>query len=110
MKGDMRDFIFNPSCGFLALDYFQKIGIRKERFGRQEVAAQILININQFIDFFIKFLKTKKLQIGKGLDIDKPYREILSFQTSRTQSPGEKTSIQKRHDFWKDYFSNQTQS
>ncbi|MEK6780992.1 MAG: DUF262 domain-containing protein [Bacteroidota bacterium] len=186
MKGSMRDFIFDSGSEFLALDYFQKIGIRKERYGKQEVASQILLNafskkeigefqksryvdlqeffkqkeeftssdkkllkevindlvkiakhfqenlkyinnkalavsvylfvseelisltkegeIDKFADFFIKFLKTKKWQIGLGLDMNRSYREILNFQTSLTQAAGEKTAIQKRHDFWRDYF------
>lgn len=185
MKGAMRDFIFidRDNNEFINLDYFSKIGIRKGRFGRQEVASQILLNafskndtgeyhrsryidlqeffkqkvkftppdkkiieeikqnlatiskhfreklkfinnkalavsvylfiselneekdINKFIEFFIKFLKTKEWQISQGLDMDRAYRDILNFQTSLTQAAGEKTAIQKRHDFWKDYFA-----
>lgn len=187
MKGDMRDLLFidKENNEFVNLDYFSKSGIRKGRFGRQEVAAQILLNvfskkengefrrsryidlqdffkqkekfssidkaiiseikrnletiskhfkknlvfvnnkalvvsvylfvselielkkekdIDTFVEFFIKFMKTKEWQISKGLDIDRSYREILNFQTSLTQAPGEKSAIETRHDFWRDYF------
>ena len=49
-------------------------------------------------------MKTIKWQIPLGLDMAREYREILSFQTNITQAAGEKTAIQKRHDFLKDYF------
>ena len=183
MKGDMRNFIFNKEKdSLIEMDYFTKSSIRKGRFGRQEVAAQILLNafskeetdefhrsryidlkeffkekekftstdkkiinkarenlkaiakhfkenlqyinskaiavsvylfvseldekeIKHFVDFFIKFLKTKEWQVSLGLDMNRAYREILNFQTSLTQAAGEKTAIEKRHDFWRDYFS-----
>lgn len=187
MKGEMRDLIFNKTTdGLIEMEYFKNTGIRKGRFGRQEVAAQILLNafrkketnefhrsryldlqeffkekekfsvedkklideikttlnlvsdhfktnlnninnkalavsvflfiselielersseIDDFVQFFVKFLKTKEWQISKGLDMNKEYREILNFQTSLTQAAGEKNAIQQRHDFWRDYFS-----
>lgn len=187
MKGEMRDLIFNKTTdGLIEMEYFKNTGIRKGRFGRQEVAAQILLNafrkketnefhqsryldlqdffkekekfsvedkklidkikttlnlisdhfktnlnninnkalavsvflfineliesertseIDDFVQFFIKFLKTKQWQISKGLDMNKEYREILNFQTSLAQAAGEKNAIQQRHDFWRDYFS-----
>lgn len=186
MMGDMRNFIFDKeNDAFIKMDYFSETSIRKGRFGRQEVASQLLLNafskkedgefhrsryldlqeffkkkekfanadkkiieevkrvlkviskhfkenlkfinskaiaisvflfinelvqlkkekdIDAFIEFFIKFLKTKEWQVTKGLDMNKAYREILSFQTSLTQAAGEKTAIQTRHDFWRDYF------
>ncbi len=181
MKGDMRNLIFGKNSGLIEFDYFTNTGIRKGRFGRQEVAAQILINafsrseegefhrsryvdlqeffkqketlnaadkrivedvkknlvkiakyfkmdlaiinnkaiavsvylficdiadkdIKIFIEFFKKFLKTKEWQLSMGLDMNRAYRELLNFQTSLTQAAGEKVAIEKRHDFWKDYF------
>lgn len=187
MKGDMRDLVFNKIKNeFIEMDYFKESSIRKGRFGRQEVASQILLNafskkeynefhrsryddlqeffktkenfssadkriidevvqtlkfiekyfgknliyinnkalavsvflfviemrelkrekeIREFVEFLIKFLKTKQWQVSKGLDINKEYREILNFQTSLTQAANEKTAIQNRHDFWRNYFS-----
>jgi hypothetical protein len=187
MKGEMRDLIFNKAAdGLIELSYFTNTSIRKGRFGRQEVAAQILLNafskketdefhrsrfldlqeffkdkikfsnedkriiedvkttletiskhfktnlsfinnkalavsvflfvseliqlervseINNFVHFLIKFLRTKEWQISKGLDMNRAYRDILNFQTSLTQAAGEKYAIQQRHDFWRDYFS-----
>jgi hypothetical protein len=60
--------------------------------------------ISLFADFFIEFLKTLKWQIPRGFDMDKEYRELLNFQTNISQAAGEKTAIQKRHDFLKEYF------
>jgi hypothetical protein len=187
MKGDMRDLIFNKIKNeFMDMDYFNKTSIRKGRFGRQEVAAQILLNafskketdefhrsryddlqeffkikenfsaadkrviedviqtlriieshfdknlmyinnkalavsvflfvnemrelkrekeIKDFVEFLIKFLKTKQWQVSKGLDMNKEYRDILNYQTSLTQAANEKTAIQNRHDFWRTYFT-----
>jgi len=186
MRGDMRDLIFSKTDNdLIGMDYFNITSIRKGRFGRQEVAAQILLNAfskketeechrsryidlqeffkakerfssmdkriidevkltlkiiekyfkekliyinnkaiavsvflfvnelrelkkeketSEFVDFLIKFLKTKEWQVSKGLDMNQAYREILNFQTSLTQAAGEKTAIQNRHDFLRDYF------
>ena len=60
--------------------------------------------IEQFIVFFIKFLKTLKWQIPKGVQMDEPYYDLLKFQTYVTQAAVEKSAIQKRHDFWHEYF------
>lgn len=187
MRGDMRDFIFSrDDDALIEMDYFVNTNIRKGRFGRQEVAAQLLLNtfskketgefhrsryidlqeffktketfsppdkkiinevksslkttsrffsenlriinskalavsvflfinellelnkekeISEFLNFLIKFLKTKEWQVTQGLDMNRSYREILGFQTSLTQAANEKTAIQNRHDFLKDYFS-----
>lgn len=59
---------------------------------------------SDFVKFLIKFLLTKEWQVSKGLDMNQAYREILNFQTSLTQAAGEKTAIQNRHDFLRDYF------
>lgn len=60
--------------------------------------------IAQFVEFFIKFWITLKWQTAKGINMDKPYQELLNFQTNIAQAAGEKTSIQKRHDFLSEYF------
>jgi hypothetical protein len=60
--------------------------------------------IKEFVEFFIKFLKTLKWQIPKGVEMDEAYYDLLKFQTNITQAAGEKTSIQKRHDFLNEYF------
>ena len=187
MQGDMRNLIFNKSNNeLIESDYFNQTNIRKGRFGRQEIAAQIILNtfskketgefhrsrfidlqeffkskvnfsssdkknieevkrtlkiiekyfksnlsyinnkaiavsvflfvnelleltkekeVNEFVEFFIKFLKTKAWQVSKGIDMNHAYRDILNFQTNLTQAAGEKSAIQNRHDFWRDYFS-----
>lgn len=66
--------------------------------------------INEFAEFFIKFLKTLKWQTSKGVEMDKAYHELLKFQTNIAQAAGEKTAIQKRHDFLIDYFDQYKES
>jgi hypothetical protein len=61
-------------------------------------------DVKIFIEFFIKFLKTLKWQIPKGFRMDSEYQDLVNFQTNVTQAAGEKTAIQKRHDFWNEYF------
>ena len=60
--------------------------------------------IKGFVEFFVKFLKTLKWQIPKSVKMDKAYYDLLKFQTHITQAAGEKTAIQKRHDFLNEYF------
>ncbi len=60
--------------------------------------------IREFKEFLIKFLKTLKWQIPKGVEMNKNYYNLLKFQTNITQAAGEKTAIQKRHDFINEYF------
>lgn len=60
--------------------------------------------IDQFLNFFIKFMKTLKWQLSKGVRMDPPYYDLLKFQTHVTQAAGEKYAIQNRHDFWHEYF------
>lgn len=62
------------------------------------------VEIKEFVGFFIKFLKTLKWQIPKGVEMNEAYYDLLKFQTNITQAAGEKTSIQKRHDFLNEYF------
>jgi hypothetical protein len=60
--------------------------------------------ISIFVEFFVKFLKTLKWQIPKGVEMDNAYYDLLKFQTNVAHAAGEKTSIEKRHDFLRDYF------
>lgn len=61
--------------------------------------------IKSFVDFFEKFLRTLKWQIPKGVMMDEAYYDLLQFQSNVSQAAGEKTSIQRRHDFLKEYFA-----
>ena len=182
MTGDMRNWIFYTVAKH---DFFNKIEIRKRRYAKEQVAAQIALNafskrnngdfqrsryidlqdffkryssfsttdkkltkeiennfgvivkyfgdklkyvnnraiavsvylfvselieqgkekeIKVFVEFFIKFLRTLKWQIPKGIEMDRAYHDLLKFQTNITQAAGEKTAIQKRHDFLNEYF------
>lgn len=60
--------------------------------------------IKVFVEFFVEFLKTQRWQVPKGVEMDSAYYDLLTFQTSVTQAAGEKTAIQKRHDFLNRYF------
>ncbi len=60
--------------------------------------------IGLFVEFIRKFLRTIKWQIPKGIDIDREYRELLSFQTSISQAAGEKSAIQRRHSLLGEYY------
>jgi hypothetical protein len=56
-------------------------------------------DLKQFGEFLIRFLKTLKWQIPKGVQMDAAYHYLLDFQTYVTQAAGEKYAIQNRHDF-----------
>ena len=60
--------------------------------------------IDQYVDFLEAFLRTLKWQVPKGVKMHEAYHDLLKFQTSISQAAGEKTAIQKRHDFIVDYF------
>jgi len=55
--------------------------------------------ISNFAEFLIKLTATLKWQIAKGIDMDRPYRYLLEFQTYVTQAAGEKYAIRNRHKF-----------
>jgi hypothetical protein len=182
MTGDMRNWIFYT---VVKHDFFNKIEIRKRRFAKEQVAAQIALNafsrrnnggfqrsrytdlqdffkryssfssndkkltkeiegnfgvivkyfddklkyinnraiavslylfvselieqgkeeeVKVFVEFLVTFLKTLRWQIPKGVEMDSAYYDLLKFQTNITQAAGEKTAIQKRHDFLNEYF------
>ncbi len=61
--------------------------------------------IDRFVDFFVKFVKTLKWQIPLAVDMHRSYHDLFKrFQTYITQAAGEKYAIQRRHEFWKEYF------
>lgn len=55
--------------------------------------------IEKFIEFFVKLVKTLKWQIPEGVHMDEAYYYLLDFQTYVTQAAGEKYAIQNRHNF-----------
>lgn len=60
--------------------------------------------IDSFIDFFVKFLKTLKWQVPQGVRMHEAYYDLMNFQTNISQAAGEKYAIQNRHNFIGDYF------
>ena len=61
-------------------------------------------DIPKFVSFLELFLKTLKWQIKKGVQMDEEYYNLLKFQTNITQAAAEKTAIEKRHNFLREYF------
>lgn len=53
----------------------------------------------QFVEFFEMFLRTIKWQLPLGVQMDPAYYNLLKFQTNVTQAAGEKSAIERRHDF-----------
>lgn len=90
-----------------------KLGI----IGNRAVAVSVFLLVSEFIDdgrddelyqfkeFLVKFLKTLKWQIPKGIDMAPAYRDLLTFQTSVNQAAGERYAIQNRHDYLVKAFS-----
>jgi len=60
--------------------------------------------IDQFIKFYEMFLRTLKWQLPLGVQMHPAYHELLKFQTNITQAAGEKSAIERRHDFLDKYF------
>lgn len=60
--------------------------------------------IDQFVQFFEMFLRTLKWQLPKGVQMHSTYHKLLEFQTNITQAAGEKSAIERRHDFLDKYF------
>lgn len=50
------------------------------------------------------FLRTIKWQLPLGVQMNPAYYDLLKFQTNVTQAAGEKSAIERRHDFLGEYF------
>ncbi len=57
-----------------------------------------------FAQFYLEFLRILSDQSGKGLDYDKEYRELLSFQDYIVQAAISKSAISARHRMISEYF------
>ena len=60
--------------------------------------------MKQFVEFFDMFLRTLKWQLPLGVQMHKAYWDLLKFQTNVTQAAGEKSAIERRHNFLGEYF------
>jgi hypothetical protein len=60
--------------------------------------------IKQFVEFFEIFLRTLKWQLPLGVQMQPAYYDLLKFQTNVTQAAGEKSAIERRHNFLGEYF------
>lgn len=61
--------------------------------------------IKQFVKFLTDFLKNLKIQVAKGIDIDRNFRDFLKFQTYISQAAVEKYAIENRQKFLEEYFT-----
>lgn len=61
-------------------------------------------DIEEFVQFFVKLIRTLKWQVPKGVHMDEAYHYLLDFQTYVTQAAGEKYAIRNRHEFLKKSF------
>ncbi len=60
--------------------------------------------IKKFAEFFEMFLRTIKWQLPLGVQMNPAYYNLLKFQTNVTQAAGEKSAIERRHEFLREYF------
>lgn len=79
-------------------------------FCRELIINKKTTELNKFVEFVEMFLKTLRWQIKKGVQMDEEYYNLLKFQTNITQAAAEKTAIEKRHNFLKEYFYHYSKS
>jgi hypothetical protein len=80
------------------------IGITVFFFVNELINKDRIDDIPRFIEFLRLFLDRLGAQVGKGIDIEEQYRDLLKFQTYISQAAVEKYAIENRHTFLKDYF------
>ena len=61
--------------------------------------------VKDFARFYFKFVETLKVQVGKGLDYDKKYRELLEFYKSVNFAAFEPYQIRNRSRVISEYFA-----
>lgn len=125
---DLQDFFkeydkFTPKDKETVLSIkqrFEKIdqyfGNKLQHIGNRAIAVSVYLfvsqlldteketEIKQFIEFFELFLRTLKWQLPLGVRMHKAYYDLLKFQTNVTQAAGEKSAIERRHNFLGEYF------
>lgn len=125
---DLQDFFkeydkFTPKDKETVLSIkqrFEKIdqyfGNKLQHIGNRAIAVSVYLfvsqlldteketEIKQFIEFFELFLRTLKWQLPLGVRMHKAYYDLLKFQTDVTQAAGEKSAIERRHNFLGEYF------
>jgi len=91
-------------------------GAKLKHVGNRAIAVSVYLFVSQlidtakeeetkqFVEFFEMFLRTLKWQLPLGVQMDPTYYNLLKFQTNVTQAAGEKSAIERRHDFLGDYF------
>lgn len=73
-------------------------------FVRELLKASPADDIDLFVEFMEKFLRTLKWQLPQGVKMHSAYHPLVGFQTNVNQAAGEKSAIIKRHDFLREYF------
>ena len=71
---------------------------------RQMIEGDKKEEIDNFVKFFVKFLKTLKWQLPLGVHMHPAYCDLLKFQTNISQAAGERSAIDRRHNFLGEYF------
>ena len=125
---DLQDF-FKEYDKFTPKDK-ETVGNLKEKFGKidkyfgdklkhvgnRAIAVSVYLFVSQlidtdeeketkqFVEFFEMFLRTLRWQLPLGVQMDPAYYNLLKFQTNVTQAAGEKSAIERRHDFLGEYF------
>jgi len=61
-------------------------------------------DLKKFMEFAKAFLKTLKEQVGRGIDIEQRYRDLLKFQAYVSQAAVERYAVENRETFLLDYF------
>jgi len=94
----------------------QYFGNKLQHIGNRAIAVSVYLfvsqlldteketEIKQFLEFFELFLRTLKWQLPLGVQMDPAYYDLLKFQTNVTQAAGEKSAIERRHNFLGEYF------
>ena len=85
--------------------------------GNRAVAVSVFLFVSEFVDqglehelegfpeFLVKFLKTLKWQIPKGVNMHSAYHHLLDFQTHVNQAAGERYAVPNRHNYLLEAFS-----
>jgi hypothetical protein len=98
------DLIFKHFGKNLAYINNRAIAVSVYLFVSDLIEQKKEVEIKHFAEFYVKFLKTIRWQIPQGVKMHSAYYDLLRFQTNVSQAAGEKTAIERRHDFLEEYF------
>lgn len=64
-----------------------------------------VVQMEEFVPFYLEFIKVLQQQAKKGLDYDKEYRGVLEFYSAVTQAAFEPYQIERRQTLLNTYFN-----